>query len=115
MVPAARPVTIVMSHTTTLLSAGPTRLLHRPFSNAHSRCRAHWRLRPRASKDGDNLVNEDLIAKLKAAEEEAQRLKKELAAAKSQVGLFVRSLLEALIFGSRRAKHLRRLRFISGA
>lgn len=58
--------------------------LQRPFTSVRRPSRRQ--LRCNAQKEGESVVNEDLLAKLKAAEEEAQRLKQELAAAKAQVG-----------------------------
>jgi hypothetical protein len=78
---------LVMSHHSLLPSTGSRLLQQRPFSRAQRPNKFHLRVRTQASKEGDNLVNEDLLAKLKAAEEEAQRLKKELATAKSQASL----------------------------
>lgn len=75
-----------MSHTT--LPAGTLRL-PRPFT--HSRGtgrRQQWATAPRASKEGPEsgaVVNEELLAKLKASQEEAERLKRELAAAQASV------------------------------
>lgn len=46
-----------------------------------------YRLCVKAEKDGEGVVNEDILAKLKAAEEEAQKLKQELAEAKLKVWL----------------------------
>lgn len=53
--------------------------------DSHSQCRASFRGRVivRASNEGDSPISEDLIQRLKSAEEEAQRLRQELAAAKA--------------------------------
>jgi hypothetical protein len=83
-----------------LARPGPTSFQPRPAIR-HTAPARRLHQAPRA-QEGEPAVSEDVIARLRAAEEEAQRLKKELAAAQAAVSLCEEAALGCLLPSLRR-------------